>query len=234
MQYYYSSEIKGKTHKLNDEESHHCLKVLRHKKGDIIYITNGKGKLYEGKIIDDSSKICQVEIIDIQDKKEINYYYLHIGIAPTKNIDRFEFFLEKCTEMGINEITPLICENSERDKINIERLNKILISAMKQSLKTTLPKLNELTKFIDYVNNPSQFDKYIAHCQKGIKKPLKNLYKKNNAVIILIGPEGDFSKSEISEALKNNFKPVTLSNNRLRTETAGIIACHTINFINSY
>ena len=234
MQYYYSSEIKGKTHKLNDEESNHCLKVLRHKKGDIIYITNGKGKLYEGKIIDDSSKICQVEIIDIQDKKEINFYYLHIGIAPTKNIDRFEFFLEKCTEIGINEITPLICENSERDKINNGRLNKILISAMKQSLKTTLPKLNKLTKFIDYVNNPSQFDKYIAHCQEGIKKPLKNLYKKSNDVIILIGPEGDFSKNEISEALKNNFKPVTLSNNRLRTETAGIIACHTINFINSY
>jgi 16S rRNA (uracil1498-N3)-methyltransferase len=157
---------------------------------------------------------------------------LHIAIAPTKSIERFEWFLEKATEIGIDEITPVLCENSERDKIKTDRLNKVLISAMKQSLKVHLPKLNQLIKLDNFIPDNFNGEKYIAHCKTNHKNHLKNIYHKGTNCLVLIGPEGDFGDNEIKLFSENNYKQVSLGNSRLRTETAGIAACHIVNLIN--
>jgi len=153
-------------------------------------------------------------------------------MAPTKNNDRTEWFLEKCTEMGIDQITPLLCEHSERKVIKTERLNKIITSAVKQSLKAYHPILEEMTKFKTLINRHFEGQKFIAHCNPGEKTPLQDIYKENSDVLILVGPEGDFSPHEVEMAKNTGFKEISLGNSRLRTETAGIVACHTINLIN--
>ena len=156
---------------------------------------------------------------------------MHIVIAPTKLNDRFEWFLEKATEIGIDEITPIICENSERKFIKNERLEKILISAMKQSLKYQLPRLNKAIKFTELVNKNKDTCKFIAHCEDSEKKSLKSQIGNSYAITILIGPEGDFSTKEINHALEHNFIPLSLGKSRLRTETAGIVACNSISLL---
>ncbi|MEN8116270.1 MAG: RsmE family RNA methyltransferase, partial [Bacteroidota bacterium] len=156
----------------------------------------------------------------------------HIVIAPTKNIDRFEWFLEKCTEIGIDEITPILSEHSERKVIKPGRLEKIVVSAMKQSVKAYLPKLNELTSFNDLVKTSDAPAKFIAHCNGGEKPHLKNNIEPGKNVLILIGPEGDFSPAEVELAKENGFKEISLGTSRLRTETAGVVACHIVNLIN--
>jgi len=215
---------------LSTEESRHTTKVLRKKEGDILNFTDGKGKLYKAEITVSDKKKCQLNIISSQIQKKQHNYHLHIGIAPTKNIDRFEWFLEKATEIGIDEITPIICSRSERKIIKLERCKRILRSAIKQSLKYYLPKINDTITFNQLLKKNLVANKYIAHCGNLKKKDLKKTDRKERT-LILIGPEGDFSKEEIEMALKNNFKPVSLGNSRLRTETAGIIATHTINII---
>ncbi len=232
MHLFYTPDIKGNTYTLSPTESKHCTKVLRLTKGDTIHLIDGVGGLYTTEIIDDSSKACQVKCINVIREYQKRNFKLHIGIAPTKNNDRTEWFLEKCTEMGIDNITPVLCEHSERKVVKIERLNKIITSAIKQSLKAYHPELEELIKFKNFINQDFEGQKFIAHCNHENKTPLQDIYKKNNNVLILIGPEGDFSTQEVEMAKRAGFKEISLGNSRLRTETAGIVACHTINLIN--
>ena len=213
---------------LSAEESKHATKVLRKKEGDILNFTDGKGGFYKAKITVADTRKCRLEIISSEQKEKQHNYHLHIAIAPTKNMDRFEWFLEKATEIGIDEITPIICHHSERKAIKTERCNRILLSAMKQSLKFHLPKLNEAISLNDFIKQDFEGTKYIAHCEEGNKTELKEK-KKEKRTLILIGPEGDFSATEIEMVLQYQFKAISLGTSRLRTETAGIIAAHTIN-----
>jgi len=213
---------------LSTEESKHTTKVLRKKEGDILNFTDGKGDLFIAEILIADSKKTKVQVVKREKKDKQHNYYLHIAIAPTKNMDRFEWFLEKTTEIGIDEITPIICSRSERKIIKTERCNRILLSAMKQSLKYHIPKLNKAISLIDFIKQDFGGSKYIAHCGNGEKNELKTV-RKEKKTLILIGPEGDFSQKEIELALQNQFKAVSLGTSRLRTETAGIVAVHTIN-----
>ncbi|PHS07993.1 MAG: 16S rRNA (uracil(1498)-N(3))-methyltransferase [Kordia sp.] len=229
MQLFYSPDINSdsKQYTFSKEESKHIAKVLRKKEGDILSITNGKGYLFTVEIIIADIKKCIVQINTIEQHKGHDYK-LHIAIAPTKMNDRMEWFLEKATEIGIDEITPVFCDNSERKVIKKDRFEKIIQSAMKQSLQMQLPKLNDAISFKQFINQEFTGQTYIAHCEEQEKKQLQSLISPNQNYTILIGPEGDFSAKEIELALHNNFKPVALGNTRLRTETAGIAACHTI------
>ncbi len=209
---------------LNEEESKHAQKVLRKKMGDYVYVTNGTGEIIGGSITFISKNRIEVsvekEIIDNQKRD----YHLHIAISPTKSIDKFEFFLEKATEIGIDEITPLLTDHSERKNINLERLNKIIVSAAKQSLKSTFPKINNLTTFSSFIKENTEKELFLAHCYDGYEKTsIKNLALDNKEIIFLIGPEGDFSVSEIEQIKKSSITQfISLGNQRLRTETAGI------------
>ena len=213
---------------LSKQESKHATKVLRKKEGDILNFTDGKGSFYKAEIIVADTKKCRLQIISSEQKPKQHNYHLHIAIAPTKNMDRYEWFLEKATEIGIDEITPIICDHSERKVLKTERCNRILISAMKQSLKFHLPKLNEAIILKDFLKQDFQANKYIAYCGDGKKTELRE-EEKTEKILILIGPEGDFSASEIEITLKNQFKAISLGASRLRTETAGLVAVHTVN-----
>ena len=213
---------------LSAEESKHATKVLRKKEGDILNFTDGKGDFYKAEITVADSRKCRLKVVSTEQKEKQHNYHLHIAIAPTKNMDRFEWFLEKATEIGIDEITPIICSRSERKVIKTERCNRILLSAMKQSLKFHVPKLNEAISLNDFIKQDYGGTKYIAHCEDGEKKELKTV-NKTEKTLILIGPEGDFTQKEIDLVLQNKFKEVSLGTSRLRTETAGIVAAHTIN-----
>ena len=225
MQLFYCPELLNDSSFLCNNESVHCIKVLRKNVGDYIYLIDGIGGFYEAEITIASQKKVIFNVI-----KKWNHlkrpYSLHIAIAPTKNNDRFEWFLEKATEIGIDEVTPIICEHSERKMIKNERMEKIILSAAKQSLKSKLPKINKVTSFSDFMNKNHSSHCFIAHCLPSQKKKLKNEVVSEST--ILIGPEGDFSTLEVEIALKNNFIPISLGSSRLRTETAGVIACHTI------
>lgn len=210
---------------LPSEESKHITKVLRKKEGDKINFTDGKGNFIIAEITTSDIRKTRVKVIEKIEKEKQHNYYLHIAIAPTKNMDRFEWFLEKATEIGIDEITPIICERSERKIVKTERCNRILLSAIKQSLKYHLPKLNEGISFKDFIKQDFEGSKYIAHCEEGEKTELR----KEERNLILIGPEGDFSPTEIKKSIQHNFNPISLGNSRLRTETAAIVAVHTIN-----
>ncbi|MCF6128857.1 16S rRNA (uracil(1498)-N(3))-methyltransferase [Flavobacterium sp. AS60] len=213
------------------EESKHIIKVLRKKESDILHVTNGLGFLFTTKITIASDNKCTVKIVSFE-KQQASKFHLHLAVAPTKMNERYEWFLEKATEIGIQEITPIICEHSERKVIKIDRFQKILESAMKQSLHYYLPKLNEPISFKDFVKTQNSGQLFIAHCEETAKKSLKNELKPNEDVTILIGPEGDFSVKEIQQAIAANFIPVSLGTTRLRTETAAIVACHSVVFKN--
>jgi 16S rRNA (uracil1498-N3)-methyltransferase len=233
MQLFYCPDINpSQTYTLNKEESMHCVRVLRLKENDIIHITDGLGNLHKAEIIEALPRACSVRIVETKTNFEQRDYYLHIAIAPTKNIARVEWFLEKATEMGIDEITPIICDNSERKTINKDRLEKILISAMKQSLKAFLPKLNNITTFNQFISGISEKNKLICYCQQDDRKFIKQAYKPKESVLILIGPEGDFSEKEVEMALKNNYHKITLGKQRLRTETAALYAVQSIHLLN--
>ncbi len=234
MQLFYNPNItKGtKQFTFNKTESRHIVRVLRKKMGDQLFITNGNGLLFNSEISIANDKKCLVTITSVNKKPKLWDYHLHIAIAPTKNIDRFEWFLEKVTEIGIDEITPLLCDHSERKVLKTERLEKIIESAMKQSLKFHLPQLNPLIKFSDFVNQNFDSNLYIAHCGKTDKQLLKSILLPNQKITILIGPEGDFSISEIEKAIQQNFIDISLGDSRLRTETAGMVATQMVSFIN--
>jgi len=233
MQLFYNPEITETTSQFffSKEESKHIIKVLRKKVGDIMHITNGNGWLFSAEIITENIKKCIAEVKTKQFQKKPKYH-LHLAVAPTKMNDRYEWFLEKATEIGIQEITPIICDHSERKIIKPERFEKILQSAMKQSLSIYLPKLNKAIAFRDFIKQDFKDALFIAHCEKTNRKSLKKELKPNQNTTILIGPEGDFSIKEIEAAVKTNFVPVTLGEKRLRTETAGIVACHSVSFVN--
>ena len=233
MQLFYNPDIKQGTDTFffDKEESKHISKVLRKKEGDSIYITNGKGFLFESVITLSSEKKCEVKITK-EISQEPDVFYTHIAVAPTKMNDRLEWFLEKATEIGIHEITPIICDHSERKVYKTDRAEKIIQAAMKQSLHYYIPKINEPISFSQFVKSNIDGQKFIAHCEETDKKSFQSEVKKDQKVTILIGPEGDFSTKEINLAIENHFIPVTLGNTRLRTETAALVACHTIALIN--
>ncbi|MBL7969941.1 MAG: 16S rRNA (uracil(1498)-N(3))-methyltransferase [Prolixibacteraceae bacterium] len=232
MHIFYTPELSGSQYTLDETESKHCVRVLRLEKGDQIILVDGRGGYFTAEITDPNPKRCSVKII----RSELNFglrkFQVHMAIAPTKNIERIEWFLEKATEIGLDRVIPLLCRHSERKEIKAERLEKVMVSAMKQSLKAYLPRLDELTKFKDLISQPFDGQKFIAHCEEQHRDLLKDLVLPNQSYLILIGPEGDFSSEEIEMALSAGFRPVSLGNSRLRTETAGLVACHTFNLLN--
>ena len=234
MQLFYYPQLDSSVSQFTfpEEESKHITKVLRKKEGDVLNITNGKGYLFEAKIISADLKNCRAEIFDTT-KRHPTKHWLHMAVAPTKLNDRFEWFLEKATEIGVNEITPIICERSERKTVKIERLRKVVLSGMKQSLQTYLPKLNDPVPFKDFIKQTHEGLLFIAHCEDEEKLDLKRRVAPDKNITILIGPEGDFSNAEIKDAYEKFFLPVSLGRNRLRTETAAVVACTVINSINN-
>lgn len=232
MHLFYTPDIEGPVYTLSAEESKHCVKVLRLAEGGRVSLVDGLGNWYNGTITEANPKGCRVECYEKIEKYGERSFRLHLALAPTKNIDRTEWMLEKCTEMGIDEITMLNTRYSERKEVKEERLEKVIVSAMKQSLKACLPKLNGMTDFGRFVASCPEERKFIAHCNEGVKKRLDEVYTPGKDAVILIGPEGDFSEKEVAQAIEAGFVPVTLGNSRLRTETAGIVACHSINFMN--
>lgn len=233
MQLFYNKDLTQNDTELrfSKEESKHIVKVLRKSIGDILHITNGDGWLFSAEITLAEVKNCIAKITSrtLQTKRD---YKLHLAVAPTKMNDRYEWFLEKATEIGIDTITPIICDNSERKVIKADRYEKILQSAMKQSLHCYLPKLNKAISFKEFISQEFTGQTFIAHCEETDRKSLKQSLKPNQDVTILIGPEGDFSTKEIALALQQNVTPVTLGDTRLRTETAAIVACHSFIFTN--
>ena len=233
-QLFYNPELSSEATNVafSKEESKHIAKVLRKKSGDLIMITNGSGWLFEARLETAGAETCVATITDAQ-KYIQPMHWLHIAVAPTKNMDRFEWFLEKATEIGINEITPLICERSERKTIKKERLQRIMESAMKQSKRVYLPKLNPLMTLSDFLDVEHPGLRFIAHCHEEEKLELKRRVAPDKDITILIGPEGDFTEEEVELAYEKGFYPVSLGEARLRTETAAIVACATVNLINT-
>ncbi len=234
MQLFYSPELSDTvtSYTFNREESRHIAKVLRKKEGDPLYITNGQGDLFTAELTLTSQSRCQATILKRQQHPP-KEYYLHLAVAPTKMNDRYEWFLEKATEIGIDEITPIICDHSERKVIKPERYERILQSAMKQSLQYYLPILNETVTFKEFMKQSHESSTtFIAHCDELHKDLLKSVALPKTKILLLIGPEGDFSTTEIQTAISHNFAPVSLGSTRLRTETAAIAAAHSIAFLN--
>ncbi len=231
MHVFYTPNIQ-KNSELPEEEAQHCTRVLRLSSGDEIMLTDGIGNFYRAQIEIATNKRCLVNISETIPQNPLWKGHLHIAMAPTKNIDRTEWFVEKATEIGFDELTFLNCRFSERKAIKTERISKILISAMKQSLKARLPILNDLTPFDKFIAQPFKGQKFIAHCYDTDKKSLKNFINKGEDTLILIGPEGDFSEEEVEKAVANGFIPVSLGPSRLRTETAALVACHILNLQN--
>jgi len=233
MHLFYYPAIEGKYFTLDKVESAHCVKVMRLSKDDIIYLTNGAGKIFKAKITKPDKNACETKILEVQEVSAGRSWSLQIAISPTKNIDRFEWFIEKATEIGTDRIIPLLCNNSERRVIKEERLRKVMISAMKQSLKAWLPDITPFISFENLVNEKFDGYKFIATGNEPHGNHLGRLYSKGSDIIILIGPEGDFQNEEMQLAQQKGFIPVSLGKSRLRTETAGVVACHAVNFINS-
>lgn len=233
MQLFYNPELTEHSTQItfSKDESKHIIKVLRKSVGDELHITNGIGGLFVAKIILADVKHCAAEIVSKTIQHRISYK-VHLAVAPTKMNDRYEWFLEKATEIGVDTITPIICDHSERKVIKTDRFEKIVLTAMKQSLHNYLPELQEAISFNDFIKQPFTGQKFIAHCEETERVSLKNALQINTDILILIGPEGDFSLKEINAAIAAGFKPVSLGNTRLRTETAAIVACHSIAYSN--
>lgn len=233
MHIFYTPDIESEKYTLSEEESKHCIRVLRLAAGSKLNLVDGKGGFYEAVVEDPHPKKTVLKVLSQEKNYAKRNHYLHIAVAPTKNIERMEWLLEKATEIGIDEITPLICDRSERRELKVERLTKVIVSAAKQSIKAYFPKLNEPVRFTDFVSvNNSGVQKFIAHCIPSQKKSIKEEIIINSNYLILIGPEGDFSNPEVELALKNQFIPISLGDSRLRTETAALEACFEINFLN--
>ena len=215
---------------LTEEESAHCIRVLRKKAGENIFFTDGKGNYYQGSILSADPKKCTVSISETTKLFGKRNYSLHVAIAPTKNLDRFEWFLEKATEIGIDTVTPVICQHSERRVLKTERSKKVLLSAMKQSLKTFLPEIHEAMPLEEFFKKEMNGQKFICHGSS--TESFKNKMLPASHYTVLIGPEGDFTEDEIKLARENNFLPVNLGPSRLRTETAGVVACSIVSLLN--
>ena len=232
MHVFYTPDIMNNP-ELPEEEAGHCLRVLRLNIGDEILLTDGNGYFYKAAISAATGKRCQVRIIEKIYQEPLWKGHLHIAMAPTKMMDRIEWFAEKATEIGMDELTFLNCRYSERKVIKTERIEKIVVSAVKQSLKARKPVINELTDFEKFLQTDFKGDKFIAHCNEGEKILLKDAITPGNDALVLIGPEGDFSKEEVEKAIERGFKPISLGKSRLSTETAALVAVHTMNLLNA-
>jgi len=233
MQVFYAPDIEGDSYTLDESESRHIIRVLRMRRGSEIRLIDGRGNLYEGIVAEPDQKASVISINRVYRGFEKRKYKLHIAISPLKNPERFEWFVEKSVEIGIDAITPLICHNTEKKDIKPGRISNIIISAMKQSLKANLTVLNDPSSFSDFISGVKSGSRMIAHCQHGsARKSISEVYKAGSDAVILIGPEGDFIESEVAEAASMGFIPVHLGSSRLRTETAGIAACHSVYFLN--
>lgn len=228
MHCFYEPDLSGESVLLSEEESKHAVRVLRLSAGDQVELLDGKGTRAVAEVSDGHPKRCVLTIISRSSEPTGRNFRLHIAVAPTKNIDRIEWFVEKATEIGVDEITFLECEHSERDTIKIDRIEKVAISAMKQSQQSHLPKINDLVSFTDFVSSCEAEIKLIAHCIDSERKDLREFDFSNKSVAILIGPEGDFSEAEISKALAAKFMAVIMGCTRLRTETAALYAVNTV------
>lgn len=233
MQLFYVPDCeKGDIVTLDKEESTHIVRVLRMKEMEEISLTDGKGNFFFADIVDANPNKCSVQIKKAIEEYGKRDFYIHLAIAPTKNINRIEWLLEKATELGIDEITPLICEHSERKDIKNERLEKIIVSAMKQSLKAYKPILNPMTKISQLIDNAKEENKLICYCQGDDRQYIKDVCPKKSSYLILIGPEGDFSQKEVDLALGKGFKTISLGEQRLRTETAALYSISNIHYLN--
>lgn len=232
MNLFYQPLISENIYHLDEEESRHCIKVLRKRQGELIHITDGKGSFYDALIVKDDPRQCTFTIKH-QSKEKEKAFSVHIAIAPTKNADRIEWFVEKSVEIGVDHITLIDCKNSERSFIKTERLKKVAISAMKQSIKATLPEVSGIIPFHDLIDQHQAAQRFIAYVDAANPRHLKDEAAPGQHYLVLIGPEGDFSKEELEAALASGYKKVNLGHSRLRTETAGIAACHTLNLINT-
>ncbi|MBB6237748.1 16S rRNA (uracil1498-N3)-methyltransferase [Pedobacter sp. AK013] len=233
MHIFYTPDITQNTYTLNEEESKHCVRVLRLTVGSIVNLVDGKGGFYTAEITTDNPKKVSLSILKVETEFHKRNHYLHIAVAPTKNIDRIEWFLEKATELGIDEITPIITDRSERRVVKEDRLNKVITSAVKQSIKAYHPKLNDAISFDAFLKESFDGDKLIAHCiDNGEKQYISKLVAPHQKYLVLIGPEGDFTPDEVNLALNKGFKALTLGDNRLRTETAALSVCFEINYLN--
>jgi 16S rRNA (uracil1498-N3)-methyltransferase len=233
MQIFYAPGVEGDIHFLDEKESRHCIKVLRMGAGSAVNIIDGAGNLYEGIIDNPDPRKCRIEIHKVIRDFEKRNYRLHVSISPLKNQERFEWFIEKSVEIGIDEITPLICKNTEKLRVKAERLNGIIISAMKQSLKAYKPILNDAISFGDFIRKEYNGRKLFGHCNSsGKRNRIDQEYHKGDEAVIMIGPEGDFSDNEIETAIGCGFNPVHFGNSRLRKEKGGIAACYSINYLN--
>lgn len=233
MHIFYTPDITQNTYTLNEEESKHCVRVLRLTVGAVVNLVDGKGGFYTAEITSDNPKKVALSILKVETEYHKRNHYLHIAVAPTKNIDRIEWFLEKATELGIDEITPIITDRSERRVVKEDRLNKVITSAVKQSIKAYHPKLNDAIAFDAFLKQPFEGEKLMAHCiDEGEKQYISQLVAPHQKYLILIGPEGDFTPEEVNLALNKGFKALTLGDNRLRTETAALAVCFEINYLN--
>ncbi len=232
MHIFYTPDIKSDRYTLNEEESKHCIRVLRLTIGDKITLIDGIGGFYIAEIMNDHQKRCEIKITQTEKEYGKRNYHLTMAVAPTKNNDRFEWFLEKSTEIGVDGFIPFISEQSERKIIKPDRLNKRINSAVKQSIQAYRPQLEKMLKFKDLINMEFDGRKLIAHCFDTEKPYLKNCIVKDESALILIGPEGDFTKEEIEMAKSKGFEEISLGDSRLRTETAGIVAVHTVALVN--
>ena len=235
MQLFYAPEadFSRDMYTFSEEESRHIVRVLRMTVGEEVFLTDGQGTLARGEITDGSIKNCTVVLREVMPEFEQRPYRMHLAVAPTKNADRIEWMVEKATEIGVDTITLLLTEHSERRVLRTDRLEKIAVGAIKQSQKAYLPCIEPLIPFSEWVTRPFEGLKLIAHCEEGSDKvSMKSLVKPASDVLVLIGPEGDFSPAEIAQAVQNGFRPVSLGRSRLRTETAAIAAVHTVALIN--
>lgn len=233
MHVFYTPDITSNDYTLNEEESRHCNKVLRLNLGDQVFLVDGKGGFYEAEISAAGKKLVTLKVTHAQQEYQKRNHHLHIAVAPTKNIDRLEWFLEKATELGIDEITPIICERSERKIVKEDRLFKVITSAVKQSLQAYHPILNPAISLSDFLKNEQRDTNLVAHCVADEpRRYISELIQPHGRYTILIGPEGDFSPNEIASTLSRGFQPITLGNTRLRTETAALAACFEVNYIN--
>ena len=230
MHLFYTPLLTNDTVLLPEEESKHAIKVLRLISGDFVNLIDGKGGFYKAEIAQDNPKKCLLRIVEQVKEFGFRPFKIHIAVAPTKNIDRIEWFLEKATEIGVDQISFLLCERSERKQVNLERLEKVLVSAMKQSVKAYKPVLKDIIPFKDFIKEIIPGQTYIAHLEEHERTALHQI-NLPDSVCVLIGPEGDFSPAEIKLAYDQGIKPVTLGKSRLRTETAALVACHTLNLL---
>ena len=231
MHVFYTPDI-ATSCEMPEEEAGHCLRVLRLTVGDEVMLTDGKGSFYKAVISAATNKRCQLKVIEELPQEKGWTGWLHLAMAPTKNMDRTEWFTEKATEIGFDELTFLNSRYSERKVIKTERIEKILVSAVKQSLKASKPVLNEMMDFNKFISQEFHGQKFICHCNEGEKKLLKDVVIPGEDAVILIGPEGDFSPEEVAKAMACGFIPVSLGKSRLRTETAALVAVHTLNLFN--